>query len=354
VAIVSLGRPQATGEVRRTKSWRALFAAAGAEVRSFALIDHGSPWAAVTGTGAVVRGRAVPEVLVGEARRVERELRELDPERIVFVTLRSLHPRLASFAGQRAVVDLVDVLSESYRLRASLATRFDRRAALNVVAQMHARSERYWLGQEFPLILAGYTDAEQLGCTWVPNMVIEATELPLERVPDVDLLFVGNLAYAPNIDALRVLDGAWTDLLSVRPRTTALVAGARPTPEVLTLCERRGWELQADFDSIGEVYSRARLAVSPLRLTTGIQNKVLDAAAHGVAQVVSPAALAGLAPGFPAVEAGSPSEWIEAVTKLLEDDDGRRELARQALQRVRTEYGIDNWVGWAERVLQPA
>ena len=69
----------------------------------------------------------------------------------------------------------------------------------------------------------------------------------------------------------------------------------------------------------------AAVAVAPLRIARGIQNKVLEALAMAKAVVASPEALTGLdvEPGTHALAASSPSEWAGAVLGLL-DDPGRR------------------------------
>jgi hypothetical protein len=91
--------------------------------------------------------------------------------------------------------------------------------------------------------------------------------------------------------------------------------------------------------------------VSPLRTASGIQIKVLDAAAHGVAQVVSPAALAGLEPGFPALVVDTPGAIADAVNGLLADVDARQKLATAAAIAIGQRYVASAWAGTAAEVL---
>jgi glycosyltransferase involved in cell wall biosynthesis len=132
-----------------------------------------------------------------------------------------------------------------------------------------------------------------------------------------------------------------------RPGTTALVAGAAPTDEVLALCTGHGWQLCRDFDDVSTVYARGRVAIAPLDHTAGIQIKVLEAAALGVAQVVSPAALAGLAPGFPVHVAATDHEFVDGLIALLDHDADRVELASAAAQHVEERYSAQAWAAAA-------
>ena len=89
-----------------------------------------------------------------------------------------------------------------------------------------------------------------------------------------------------------------------RARTTAgdhgaIVAATSPPERVRALCATHGWELVPDYPSLDTLLAGARVAVAPLTHTAGIQNKVLDAAIHGMPQVATPAALAGFDPAFP-------------------------------------------------------
>jgi glycosyltransferase involved in cell wall biosynthesis len=74
--------------------------------------------------------------------------------------------------------------------------------------------------------------------------------------------------------------------------------------------------------------ARAAVALAPLRIARGIQNKVLEALAMGKAVVASSQALVGLQvePGVHALAASSPCEWAEAVVRLLSDESLRRRL----------------------------
>jgi glycosyltransferase involved in cell wall biosynthesis len=97
----------------------------------------------------------------------------------------------------------------------------------------------------------------------------------------------------------------------------------------------------------------ARLGVVPLRHASGIQNKVLEAAALGLPQLVDTAAVAGLRPGFPAVPVGDDDELVRQVVDLLEDDRRLTELGRSAREHVRDHYTAEAYVPWARSWLAP-
>jgi hypothetical protein len=342
-AIVTLGRARGMGEIRRVDSWQAILRCAGFESTIVRLRTECSssarrwpdPWAAAT-------GRAPLETLAWSPLSAERRLTEINPSVTVFVTLRAFHPRLVE-AGGNPILDLVDKLSMSYRDRAALAERLARRWTFEVLgAAMHRAENR--VPASVRLTAAGRTDALDLGACWVPN-VVEVPPLSTND-PDHDLVFFGNLAYPPNVAAVQVLATWWPELQRHRPGTTLLVAGRNPDPRVREAVMAIGATLEDGYPDPSTVARRGRIAVAPLAHTAGIQNKVIEAAAAGVAQVVSVGALAGLPEHFPARRADDACGFAREVTALLEQPTLRAELARRGRVVAQTTFSAAYYRTW--------
>ena len=79
----------------------------------------------------------------------------------------------------------------------------------------------------------------------------------------------------------------------------------------------------------------------------GVQNKVLEALAMGKAVVASPQSLAGLRaePGVHLLSASTPGEWVEAVTRLLDDEGLRQRLGAAGRRYVEENH---HWEGCLE------
>ena len=115
------------------------------------------------------------------------------------------------------------------------------------------------------------------------------------------------------------------------------------------LAEVPGVEVIGQVPDVRPYLTRAAVAVVPLRLARGIQNKVLEALAMGKATIASPAALAGLRqvqPDTHLLSATSPTEWAEAVTSLLGDAEKRAALGAAGRAYAETNH---DW----ERCLAP-
>src|SRR5438477_1988017 len=105
VALVSLGRSQAMGEVRRVASWRQLFGAAGAEVVELRVMPDRRPH--LDGTVAVAAGRAAPERLAWSGARLRNSLADAAPDVVVVVSTRAFDGHVLD-GPWRVVLDHVD------------------------------------------------------------------------------------------------------------------------------------------------------------------------------------------------------------------------------------------------------
>ena len=346
VAIVHLGRRGALGAVRRLTTMRDLFAAAGATTHEVALTSecrlHPRD---VMRPGLVdaLRGDIPLEALSWSTTSAVERLHGIDPDVILCSTLRAFSPAFASL-GRPVVLDYVDQLSDSYRDRATAHRPGPTRLALRGLGRAMARVERRARGSALPTVAAGWSDAGALHATWVPNT---ATVVPRQPGASFDLGFVGSLSYPPNVEAVRRLARLWPGLQARRPGTTLLIAGARPSDAVRALALQHGWTLRADFDELGSVLSSMRVSVVPLTHASGIQCKVLDAAAHGVPQVVDAVALLGFAPGFPARVASDDTALVDACLELLDDPAVAASLGASGQAHVAAHYSVERWLPWA-------
>ena len=172
----------------------------------------------------------------------------------------------------------------------------------------------------------------------VPNGVALSQFYPasshVSKEPRV-VLFTGNMSYPPNVDAAQFLAQEIMPRVQT-PGVHLVLAGAEPKPVVEALASERvtvtGW-----VDDIADEYRRADLFVAPLRMGTGLQNKVLEAMSTELPCVLSPHAFSPL--GLPsdghAVVCQSPVEYAEAIDRLLAHPEEARKLgisARRAIQ----------------------
>jgi sugar transferase (PEP-CTERM/EpsH1 system associated) len=165
---------------------------------------------------------------------------------------------------------------------------------------------------------------------------------PDARRPEPDLLvFVGVMNYYPNVEGvLWFCREVLPEVQRAVPGTRLAIVGAHPSPEVRRLARLPGVEVTGFVDDPRTWLSRAAVSVAPLRIARGIQNKVLEAMAMGLAVVGTRAATQGVdgEPGRDYLVAESAREQVEAVCGLLRDEPRARELGRAARAFVEAHY----------------
>jgi glycosyltransferase involved in cell wall biosynthesis len=129
------------------------------------------------------------------------------------------------------------------------------------------------------------------------------------------IAFIGNFAFAPNLDAARFL--AEEIMPRVRREDSSiecLLVGSRMPPEIRRL-QAPGIVVLGHVPELGSLFERVRLTVAPLRYGAGVKGKVLESLAAGVPCVMSPVAAEGIE--LPATLAAIGSNTEELATQIL-------------------------------------
>ena len=128
----------------------------------------------------------------------------------------------------------------------------------------------------------------------IPNGVDHDFFKPIAKEKDFDVVFTGNMAYPPNVDAAdfmvnEIMPLVWEKL----PGARVLLAGASPVRKICSLDSEKvkvsGW-----MDDIRDSYSASRIFIAPMRIGTGLQNKLLEAMSMKIPTITTPLANAAL------------------------------------------------------------
>jgi sugar transferase (PEP-CTERM/EpsH1 system associated) len=154
-------------------------------------------------------------------------------------------------------------------------------------------------------------------------------------------IFTGVMDYEPNIDGVCwFVDRCWPELRQRFPDARLLVVGSKPVPKVLALAQQPGITVTGRVPTTPPWFDQAAVAIAPLRLARGVQNKVLEAMSMGLPVVSSPQASQGLGdvpPGTLTIADGE-TATTAAVAELFAAPDRARAMGRAAADWVRREW----------------
>ena len=186
----------------------------------------------------------------------------------------------------------------------------------------------------------------------VPNGVDHEFFKPMEREKHYDLVFTGNMSYPPNVNAVEYLaDEIMPIVWKTLPETKLYIAGATPDPKVKKAASDKiivsGW-----LDDIRDAYAQSCVFIAPMRIGTGLQNKLLEAMSMRLPAITSPLANASLGakPNEEILIGSNAQEMAQHIITLLTDKETAEHLAQAGFDFTNRVY---DW-GKATEILENA
>lgn len=103
-----------------------------------------------------------------------------------------------------------------------------------------------------------------------------------------DILFVGSMAYSPNIDAVKHFAKEIFPYISRSiVGATFTIVGSNPPKDILSLSALPGINITGFVDNLDSYYERASLFVIPMRSGGGVKMKLLEALGRGMPVVTT-------------------------------------------------------------------
>jgi len=176
--------------------------------------------------------------------------------------------------------------------------------------------------------------------------------IPDDSPKTFDLVFAGNMGYAPNVECVkRIVLEIWPLIVAKRPHVNLVIAGAEPTSEVMQLAKKydnivvTGW-----LDDIRTAYRSARILFAPMTIGSGLQNKILEAMSSELPCITSPLVLGGIGQynNTPLMICSSNEDFAEAAIELLDNSAKMFEIGKSSREFVIQHFGwstsMDHWL----------
>lgn len=187
----------------------------------------------------------------------------------------------------------------------------------------------------------------------IPNGVDLDFFTPRDTPKKFSVVFTGNMSYAPNVDGAIFLANEIMPLVrKTIPNANLMLAGANPSNKVKALASDdvtvSGW-----MDDIRDAYAQAQVFVAPMRIGTGLQNKLLESMSMGVPSITSPLANNALkAKANKEVLLGETArEFSHQIVHLIENQELQESLSSNGRFFVQENYSWQAAGALLERLL---
>ncbi len=309
-------------------------------------------WRWAHAAGQALMGRSASEGLF-LSTSLRREIREWTAETqydAAVVVCSGMAPYVRAFQRppRRTIVDLVDVDSQKWLDYAESAPR-PAKWLFGLEGQRLRRLERS-LAEGVDAVTLVSELERKLFETFCPNSralsVINGVDMkyfqPIDAVEaETSVVFVGALDYRANVLGIRwFVENVWPSLKNAVPSASLSIVGRKPTPQVRSLEQSPGVRVFGDVADVRPHLGRAAVAIAPLQVARGIQNKVLEAMAMAKSVVASPQALEGISAidDVHVCVADKAEHWVEQILRLWRQPESRQVMGRQARQFVEDEH----------------
>jgi sugar transferase (PEP-CTERM/EpsH1 system associated) len=274
-------------------------------------------------------------------RWVEQVIERENPEKLfLYSSSMAQYVMDPKYQNRRRVIDFVDVDSDKWRQYAEKKS--------GVMKWVYQREHRYLL--EFERKAAAQFNASLFVSDHEAELFKQMAPESQEKIGavsngvDLDyfsdtsqlenpypnehpvLVFTGAMDYWANVDAVQwFCDEVFPQIKRIAGSAEFYIVGINPSNQVIELGKRDGVTVTGRVEDIRPYLHFANVAVAPLQIARGIQNKVLEAMANSTAVVATSAAMEGIS--IPAdlqvLIQDKPDQFSNKVVKLLSTNESK-------------------------------
>lgn len=175
----------------------------------------------------------------------------------------------------------------------------------------------------------------------IPNGIVTRSIKTAEK-KDIDLIFVGNMSVVPNIDAVSWFVKNVKNTEKIK-ELKFFIVGRDPVEKIKDFESIPNITVTGEVENVFDYLIRSKLFVCPIRSGAGMKNKILEAMQVGLAIISTDEAIYGIDVTENEIcFANNPKQFVDSITQLIENDEERERLSKNALTAVNMKYKWEN------------
>ena len=251
---------------------------------------------------------------------------------------------------EQTIVEMTDALTKAYYLVSGAKGSLLKRFMYSIEKHFIGRYELLVAKQYPKVVLVSQSDIDFLKkdlkgeCASLAlhtNGVILPETFSENYDPD-KVCFLGNMVSLQNQDAaIYFAKEIFPKILKEKPNAKFYIVGNKPPKKIINLGNGKNIFVTGYVKDLNAFISDACVAVAPVRIAAGIQNKVLVSMSNAVPVVLTPliaAPIPELQDGQNCFISQDPDEFASRCVKLMSDRQLRMEVGRHGREMVKKNY----------------
>jgi len=283
---------------------------------------------------------------LGYKRLLKKIIAKFSPDLYISHLLRMTPYLEALGVTDKTIVEMTDALSKTYGLSLKANGSVLKRIIYTIEQKGIKKYERHVIDVFPKVVLVSQEDVDLLKTSTSKNLCLHTNGVWLnERISatyDKDkICFVGNMRTLQNQDAvLYFVNEVLPKILNAKPNAKFYIVGAEPPQRIKSLASSN-IVVTGYVDDLSSYIADACVAVAPIRVAAGIQNKVLVAMGHEIPVVVTSLisrAIPELVDGKNSLIRDKTESIAQACIELMTDAELRENIARNGYDVVKQNY----------------
>jgi len=192
----------------------------------------------------------------------------------------------------------------------------------------------------------------------IPNFVdMDYFKAAYESFEEKCIVFTGIMNFIPNIDAVIFFVNEIMPKLKEKINVKFYIIGKNPTKEVSKLQNNFDIVVTGEVKDVREYISKAEVVVVPLRMGSGLRNKVLQAMACSKTVVATKEAIEGInvQDKENILIANTQQEFVEKILLVLNNRELNLKIAKNARKFIEENFSekiiVKKWINMYEEIL---